>query len=147
MRVVAWTMHPESKQGFELVSLEELLAQSDVVSIHLRLSEATRGFLNRERLAGMKPGAILINTARGPIVEEAALLEALREGTLAGAGLDVFDTEPLPAGHEFTKLDQVVLSPHNAGVTPEALEAGLSLALANVESFLAGHPANCVVPL
>ncbi len=147
MRVVAWTMHPESKQGFRLVSLEDLLAESDVVSVHLRLSEQTRGFLNRERLSRMKDGAILINTARGPIVEEAALLEALREGRLSGAGLDVFDTEPLPAGHEFNAMEQVVLSPHNAGVTPEALEAGLSLALKNVESFLAGHPVNRVAPL
>jgi D-3-phosphoglycerate dehydrogenase len=144
MRVICWTMHPEQKQGFKLVELDRLLAESDVVSLHLRLSADTQGFLSRERLARMKATAILINTARGAIVDEPALVEALAAGRIAGAGLDVFAVEPLPAAHALTKLDPVVLSPHSAGVTPEALEAGLALALENVERYLAGQPQNVV---
>jgi D-3-phosphoglycerate dehydrogenase len=92
----------------------------------------------------MKEGAILINTARGPIVDEAALIHALRHGRLRGAGLDVFATEPLPAGHPLAALPNVVLSPHCAGITPEALAAGLQLAVDNVASFLEGRPRNVV---
>ena len=144
MRVVAWTMHPNPALGFELVELEELLRVSDVVSLHLRQSDQTRGFLGRRELGLMKPTAILINTARGPIVDEAALVETLAARRIAGAGLDVFDTEPLPPGHPLTQLDNVVLTPHSAGVTPEVLEAGLQLAVENVWSFLAGTPRHVV---
>ncbi len=144
MKVLAWTMHPNPGLGFELVELDELLRTSDVVSVHLRLSDQTTGFFGRERLGQMKPGAILINTARGPIVDEAALVEALRARRIAGAGLDVFDVEPLPPGHPLTKLDNVVLTPHSAGITPEVLEAGLALAIENVRSFLSGAPRNVV---
>jgi D-3-phosphoglycerate dehydrogenase len=144
MRVIAWTMHPNPALGFELVELDELLRTSDVVSLHLRLSPQTTGFLGRDRLALMKPGAILINTARGPIVDEAAVIDALRERRLAGAGIDVFDAEPLPAGHPLTKLDNVVLTSHCAGITPEALEAGLALAIENVVNYLDGNPTNVV---
>ena len=136
MRVVAWTMHPNPALGFELVELDELLRKSDVVSLHLRQSPETIGFLGRAQFERMRPGAILVNTARGPIVDEAALIEALRSRRIAGAGLDVFDMEPLPPGHSLTKLDNVVLTPHCAGVTPEVLEAGLALAIENVASFL-----------
>jgi phosphoglycerate dehydrogenase-like enzyme len=86
-----------------------------------------------------------VNTARGPIVDEAALIEALQTRRIAGAGLDVFDVEPLPPGHPLTKLENVVLTPHCAGVTPEVLEAGLALAIENVESFLSGSPRNVVI--
>jgi D-3-phosphoglycerate dehydrogenase len=144
MKVIAWTMHPDPALGFELVELDELLRASDVVSLHLRLSDQTKGFLGRERLGLMQPGAILVNTARGPIVDEAALIEALRAGRIAGAGLDVFDVEPLPAGHPLTKLDNVVLTPHSAGIAPEVLEAGLALAIENVRSFQSGKPRNVV---
>jgi D-3-phosphoglycerate dehydrogenase len=144
MRVIAWTMHPNPALGFELVELDTLLRTADVVSLHLRLSDQTRGFLGARELALMKPGAIFVNTARGPIVDEAALLAALKEHRLGGAGLDVFDTEPLPPGHPVTQLDNVVLSPHSAGITPEALEAGLQLAVENVRLFLAGAPQNVV---
>ena len=103
---------------------DELLLQSDVISLHLRLSTETQGFLGAREFALMKPGAIVINTARGPIVDEAALIDALRSRRIGGAGLDVFDVEPLPPGHPLTQLDNVVLTPHCAGITPEVLEAG-----------------------
>lgn len=144
MRVIAWTMHANPALGFELVELDDLLKTSDVVSIHLRLSPQTTGFIGKRELALMKPTAVLINTARGAIVDEAALIEALAMRRIAGAGLDVFQTEPLPAGHPITQLDNVVLTPHSAGVTPEALEAGLQMAVDNVWNFLAGRPSNVV---
>jgi D-3-phosphoglycerate dehydrogenase len=144
MRVVSWTLHPNPALGFDLVELDQLLQTSDVVSLHLRLSDQTVGFLGRAQFERMKPGAILVNTARGPIVEEAALIDALQSRRIAGAGLDVFDVEPLPPGHPLTKLENVVLTPHCAGVTPEVLEAGLALAIENVRSFLSGNPKNVV---
>jgi phosphoglycerate dehydrogenase-like enzyme len=144
MRVIARTMHPDPALGFELVALDELFRSSDVVSLHLRLSDETRGFLGKRELEKMKPSAILINTARGPIVDQQALLDALTAGGIAGAGLDVFDVEPLPSGHALTHLENVVLTPHSAGVTPEALEAGLQLSIDNVWNFLGGHPTNVV---
>jgi D-3-phosphoglycerate dehydrogenase len=144
MKVVAWTMHPNPALGFELVDLNALLRASDVVSVHLRLSTETIGFLGRAQFEMMKPGAILVNTARGPIVDESALIDALRAGRIAGAGLDVFDIEPLPPGHPLTQLPNVVLTPHCAGVTPEVLEAGLALAIENIGSFLSGAPRNVI---
>lgn len=144
MKVVTWTMNPKPELGFRHVSLEELLSTSDVVSLHLRLSDDTRHFLDASRLALIKPSAIFVNTARGPIVDETALLHALQSGRLAGAGLDVFDTEPLPSGHPVLSLQNVVLSPHAAGVTPEALEAGLALAVDNVLSFFNGEVRHAV---
>jgi D-3-phosphoglycerate dehydrogenase len=145
MRVIAWTMHPDPALGFDLVPLDDLVRTSDVVSLHLRLSGDTRGFLGRAQLERMKPSAVLINTARGPIVDEAALVEALTRGRIAGAGLDVFDVEPLPAGHPLARLENVVLTPHSAGITPEALEAGLALSITNVWNFLRGRATNVVV--
>jgi phosphoglycerate dehydrogenase-like enzyme len=144
MQVIAWTTHPNPALGFTLVPLEHLYRESDVISVHLRLSEDTRGIIGASQFAMMKPSAILINTARGPIVDEAALLEALLTGRIAAAGLDVFDVEPLPAGHALARLPNVVLSAHSAGVTPEALEAGLRMAVDNVFQFLAGTPVHVV---
>ena len=146
MRVIAWTMNPNPALGFELVDLDRLYRESDVVSMHLRLSPETIGFIGSREFELMKRSAILINTARGPIVDEPALIEALRAQRIAGAGLDVFDVEPLPPAHPLTQLDNVVLTPHCAGVTPEVLEAGLALALENVESFLIGAPRHVVSP-
>jgi len=146
MRVIAWTMHPDPALNFELVDLDTLLRTSDIISVHLRLSNDTLGFLARPQFEMMKPGVILVNTARGPIVEQPALLEALSTGRIAGAGLDVFDVEPLPAGHPLAKAPNVVLTPHCAGITPEVLEAGLALAIANIGSFLSGNPRNVVQP-
>ncbi|MBI3278773.1 MAG: glycerate dehydrogenase [Acidobacteria bacterium] len=144
MRVIAWTFHPDPALGIELVPLEQLLQVSDVISLHPRLSERTRAMIGRRELEQMKPTAILVNTARGPIVDEEALVEALARRRIAAAGLDVFETEPLPAGHPLTRLDNVVLTPHCAGITPEALEAGLELCIANVWNFLSGAPTNIV---
>ena len=145
MRVVTWTMNPNPELGFPHVSIEELLTSSDVVSLHLRLSEQTRGFLDASRIALMKPRAILLNTARGPIVDERAMMASLRSGQLGGAGLDVFDVEPLPEDHPLKGMENVVLSPHAAGITPEALEAGLSLAVDNVLAYFSGNVRNAVV--
>jgi len=146
MRVTAWTMHPNPALGFQLVELDELIRTSDVISLHLRLSPESTGFLGTKEFEKMKPTAILVNTARGPIVDEAALVDALRKKRIAGAGLDVFDVEPLPQGHPLTALDNVVLTPHCAGVTPEVLEAGLAMAIENVCSFLSGNPRHVVNP-
>ncbi len=120
LRVLAWNRTPTSRPSVEFVSLDTLLEQSDVVSLHLQLVDETRGFLSRERLAALRDGAILINTARGALVDEAAMIEALQSGRLAHAGLDVFDVEPLPSGHPLTRLPNVTLSAHSAFRTPEA---------------------------
>jgi D-3-phosphoglycerate dehydrogenase len=144
MRVITWTMHPKPELGFESVPLETLLRESDVVSLHLRLSNETRGMIGERQFGMMKPSAILINTARGPIVNEGALIGALETGRIAGAGLDVFDLEPLPAEHPLRRLPNAVLTAHSAGVTPEALKAGLQMAVDNVFQFLDGNPAHVV---
>ena len=144
MRVQAWTMHPKPMPGVELVELDELYRACDVVSLHLRLSPETTGFLGPAQFALMKPSAILINTARGAIVDEAALVDALANGRIAGAGLDVFAVEPLPPAHPLTRMANVVLSPHCAGITPEAMEAGLRLAVENIRAWLDGLPQNVV---
>jgi phosphoglycerate dehydrogenase-like enzyme len=145
MRVIAWTMHPNPELGFKLVEFEQLLRTSDVISLHLRLSPETRGMIGAHEFGLMKSTAILVNTARGAIVDEEALVEALSMERIYGAGLDVFAHEPLPAGHSLSKLPNVVLTPHSAGITQEALESGLLLAVRNVISFLAGTTENAVI--
>jgi D-3-phosphoglycerate dehydrogenase len=120
MKVLAWNRTPREHRGVEFVALERLLADSDAVSLHLVLDDQTRGFLSRQRIAAMRPGALLVNTARGALVDEAALVDALRSGRIGHAGLDVFEIEPLPPGHVLTTLDNVTLSAHSAFRTPEA---------------------------
>jgi D-3-phosphoglycerate dehydrogenase len=120
MNVVAWNRTPKTHPHVTFVSVERLLAESDVVSLHLLLTDETRGFLSPERIAAMRPGAILVNTARGALVDEAAMIEALASGRLRHAGLDVYDVEPLPAGHPLTALPNLTLSAHSAFRTPEA---------------------------
>ena len=144
MRVIAWTMHPDPSLGVELVPLDRLYRESDVVSMHLRLSEQTRGMIGATQFEMMKPSAIFLNTARGPILDEAALVAALAANRIAGAGLDVFDTEPLPKGNPLAGLSNVVLTPHAAGVTPEALETGLRMAVDNVLAYAEGKPQHVV---
>ncbi len=129
MRVLAWNRTPKTSPGVEFVPLERLLAESHVVSLHLLLTDETRGFMDRTRLAAMRPGSILINTARGAIVDTGAMVAALRSGALAHAALDVFDEEPLPAGDVLTSLDNVTLSAHSAFRTPEASETLIRRAL------------------
>ncbi len=129
MRVIAWNRTPREAPGVSFVPVEQLLAESDVLSLHLLLTDETRGFLDAERLGRLRPSAILVNTARGALVDEPALIDALRAGRIAHAGLDVFDQEPLPAGHPFTLLDRVTLTAHSAFRTPEASETLLRRAL------------------
>ena len=142
MRVLAWTLHPDpdkaKRTGFAYVpTLDALLAQSDVVSLHLRSSPDTRGLLGAPQFARMRDGAIFINTARGDIVDEAALAGALRSGKLRGAGLDVFASEPVSPGSPLLDAPHLVLTPHTAGTTPEALANGLNLCAENVTRYLA----------
>jgi D-3-phosphoglycerate dehydrogenase len=120
MRVIAWNRTAKNFDGVEFVPLDRLLAESDVASLHLLLNDDTRGFVTRQRIAAMRPGVILVNTARGALVDEAAMIEALKSGHIRHAGLDVFNTEPLPADHALTRLPNVTLSAHSAFRTPEA---------------------------
>ncbi|HEY3679637.1 MAG TPA: NAD(P)-dependent oxidoreductase [Bradyrhizobium sp.] len=122
MKVIAWNRTPKTAPNVEFVSLEKLLADSHVISLHLLLNDETRGFLSRERIAAMRKGVILVNTARGAIVDEAAMIDALKTGHIRHAGLDVFNIEPLPADHPLTKISNVTLSAHSAFRTPEASE-------------------------
>ena len=144
MKVIAWTVNATPQRadsyGVEFVSLEELFQQSDVVSLHLTLNPETKQLITAAHLALMKPTAILVNTARGAVVDEAALLDALEQGRIAGAGLDVFEVEPLPPGHPFTKLDNVVLSPHAGGMAYNGTMRGLEMSVENLEAFAAGNP-------
>ena len=122
MRVLAWNRTPKSFPGVEFVDIDTLLAQSHVISLHLLLNDETRGFLSRARIAAMKRGVTLVNTARGALVDEAAMIDALKLGHIRHAGLDVFNVEPMPADHPLTKLPNVTLSAHSAFRTPEANE-------------------------
>jgi len=149
MDVLAWSARGDEGRiratGAKPAGKEEILAQADVVSLHVRLADDTRGFIGRKELALMKPTAILVNTGRGALVDRDALLAALRDRKILGAGLDVFHQEPLAADDPILALPNVVLSPHNAGQTPEVVRDGLLRAIANVEHFLAGKPTDVVV--
>jgi D-3-phosphoglycerate dehydrogenase / 2-oxoglutarate reductase len=131
IKVLAWNRTAKSHPGVEFVDIDALLARSDLVSLHLLLNDETRGFLSRERIAAMKPGVILVNTARGALVDEAAMIDALKSGHIRHAGLDVFNVEPLPADHALTKLPNVTLSAHSAFRTPEASENLIAAAWAH----------------
>ncbi|HEV8614701.1 MAG TPA: D-2-hydroxyacid dehydrogenase family protein [Methylomirabilota bacterium] len=151
MRVVAWgpTLTDERAKaaGVERLGLDALFGESDVVSVHLRLSDKTRGVVGARQLEAMKPTAYLVNTARGPLVDEAALARVLRERRIAGAGLDVFDEEPLPKGHPFLGLDNLVMTPHTGYVTREAYRAFFAGVVDNVDAYLRGEiPARCLNP-
>ncbi|KJC45845.1 3-phosphoglycerate dehydrogenase [Bradyrhizobium sp. LTSP885] len=122
MKVIAWNRSPKTYPGIDFVDLDTVLATSDVVSIHLLLNDETRGMITREKIAKLKPGVILINTARAAVVDEQAMIDALASGHIRHAGLDVFNTEPLPKDHPLTKIPNVTLSAHSAFRTPEASE-------------------------
>jgi phosphoglycerate dehydrogenase-like enzyme len=126
--------------GLSRVELPQLLAESDVVTLHLPLTPQTRHLMSRENLARMKPGAYLVNTARGGLVDEAALLEALKAGRLAGAALDVFEEEPVRAGHPLAALPNVVLTPHISAGTRDALATKMKAIFDNVQRFYRGEP-------
>ncbi len=148
MKCLAWTFNPSPERakelGVEFVELDDLLEQSDVVSLHVRLSTDSHHIIGPRELALMKPGALLINGGRGELVDETALVDALRSGHLAGAGLDVFSQEPIPADHPILSCDQVVLTPHLADQTPEGIELLNEGAVTNVIAFLEGRPNNVV---
>lgn len=141
MRVLAWNRTPKIHRGIEFVDLDTLLRESHVLSVHLLLTGETRGFLSRARIAAMREGAILVNTARGAVVDEAAMIEALESGKLAHAGLDVYETEPLPADHALARLPNVTLSAHSAFRTPEASDNLIEAALAHCRRIASGDEA------
>ncbi len=149
MRVQAWTFNPSDERakqlGVRFVPLDDLLRTSEVVSLHVKLTEKSRGLLGAREIGLMKPGALLINTARGPVIDTPALVSALNSGHLGGAGVDVFDVEPLPADHPLLSCSQVVLTPHNADQTPEGMELLNAGVVDNVIAFLEGRPQNRVV--
>ena len=139
MRVVAWNRSAKTEvAGVEFVTLERLLAESDAVSLHLLLTDETRGFLSASRIAAMRRCALLVNTARGALVDEAAMVEALRSGQLGHAGLDVFAVEPLPARHVLTTLANVTLSAHSGFRTPEANRRLIESAFGHCARIVAG---------
>lgn len=148
MEVVAWSFHPDpdkaERLGFQYLPLEELLSTSDVVSLHLRLTEQSHHLINAERLKLMKASAILINTARGAVVDTNALADALHNGKLFGAGLDIFETEPIAADNPLRHCDNVVLTPHSADQTQEGLDLLTQGCVDNIRAFLAGQPQNVV---
>ena len=148
MEVIAWTYNPSDDRAREIgvtyVELDELLERSDVVSLHVMLTDESRHMINRESLEGMKPGALLINCGRGGLVDTDALVGALRSENLGGAALDVYEEEPLPADHPLLEMEQVVLTPHCADMTPEGVELLNEGAVNNVIAFLEGRPQNVV---
>lgn len=150
MRVIAWSYRQDPERaracGAELVEFDQLLRESDVVSLHLRSSAEASGIIGRRELAIMKSSAILVNTARGALVDEQALADALREGRLFAAGLDVYQREPLPAESPLRGLDNVVLAPHVGWVTDEASRRLLKMPVDNIVAYLEGKPTNVVNP-
>lgn len=146
MKVIVWTRNPDPQRarqhGIEFTDLDQLLATSDVLSLHLLSTPHTDGLLNAERLRSIKPGALLINTARSSLLDQAVLLELLQSGHIRAAGIDVFDDEPIATDHPFVELDNVVMTPHVAYNTPEALCEMYDTAIDNLIAFCAGKPRN-----
>jgi D-3-phosphoglycerate dehydrogenase len=149
MNVIAWspnlTAEKCSEAGVGYASKEELFANADIVTLHVVLSARSRGLVGREDIARMKPSAYLVNTSRGPLVDEAALLDALRERKIAGAGIDVFSVEPLPVDHPFRKLDNLVLTPHLGYSTEEGFRAHYSQMVDTIDAWFKGEPPRRIV--
>ena len=150
MDVIAWTFNPSDERaarlGVEFVEFNELLARSDVISIHIQQTPESHHMIGEPELARMKPGALLVNVARGPIVDEVALVNALNSGHLGGAALDVFEEEPLPENHPLLECEHVILTPHIADMTPEGLDLLNQGVVENTLAFLNGTPQNIVNP-
>lgn len=148
MNVLSTTAHPSSDKakalGLKFVNLDTLLKESDIVTLHVPLTPETEQMIGARELAKMKPTAILINTSRGRIVDEAALVEALREKRIAGAGLDVFEREPLPMDSPLLEMDNVLLTPHIAFLSEESIDECTYTCIENVEMFIKGKPQNVV---
>ena len=148
MNLLAWSQNLTAERaaefGARLASKDELLRESDIVTIHLVLSDRTRGLLGQRELSLMKPSAYLVNTSRGPIVDEPALIAALESGAIAGAGLDVFDIEPLPLDHKLRSLPNTVLTPHMGYVTAETYRIFYRDAVENIVAFLSGNPVRVI---
>jgi phosphoglycerate dehydrogenase-like enzyme len=144
MNVLAWSANLTAERaaecGAERVERDDLLRRSDVVSIHLRLGERTRGLLGARELALLKPTAFLVNTSRGPIVDEAALIDVLERRRIAGAGLDVFDVEPLPLDHPLRRLPNAILTPHIGYVSRDGYTAYYQQLVESIEGWLDGNP-------
>jgi phosphoglycerate dehydrogenase-like enzyme len=144
MNVIAWSPNLTAERckevGVGYATKEELFATADIITVHVVLSQRSRGLVGREDLAGMKPTSYLVNTARGPIVDEAALLETLQQKKIAGAAIDVFSVEPLPVDHPFRKLDNIVLTPHLGYVTEEGFRAHYSQMVEGIGAWLDGEP-------
>jgi phosphoglycerate dehydrogenase-like enzyme len=150
MKVLAWSQNLTAERAAAedamLVAKDDLLARSDFVSIHLVLGERTRGLIGARELGLMKRSAYLVNTSRGPIVDEAALIRALEDGTIAGAGLDVFDEEPLARDHPFRRLPNVVITPHLGYVTEETYRIFYGQAVEDIKAYLDGTPLRVLRP-
>jgi len=151
MNVIAWSEHLTAERaaaaGARLAaSKEQLLEASDIVTIHLVLSDRTRGLIGRRELRRMKPTALLVNTSRGAIVDEAALVEALENGWIAGAGIDVFEQEPLPPGHRLRSVRNLLATPHLGYVTEANYRLFFSDAVEDIRAFLDGSPIRVIGP-
>jgi phosphoglycerate dehydrogenase-like enzyme len=150
MSVISWSQNLTSERaaqfGATLVTKDELFANSDIVSIHLLLSDRTRGLVGAHELSLMKPTAYLINTSRGPIVDETALIQALQEHAIAGAGIDVFDQEPLPSEHPFKRLENIIMTPHLGYVTKETYQIFYTETIEDITAYLHGHPVRVLNP-
>jgi phosphoglycerate dehydrogenase-like enzyme len=150
MNIIAWSQNLTEERAREcqatLVDKETLFRDSDIVSVHVRLSDRTRGLVGAAELELMKPDAYLVNISRGPIVDEAALVDALRSNSIAGAALDTFDVEPLPKDHPFLQLENTIIAPHLGYVTEEAYRAFYAGAIEDIRAYAAGEPVRVINP-
>jgi D-3-phosphoglycerate dehydrogenase len=150
MKVIAWSQNLTAEKakegGATLVSKEELFRQSDFVTVHVQLSARTKGLVGAAELALMKPTAFFINTSRGPIADEKAIEAALKAKTIAGAGIDVYDEEPLALDHPFRKLDNIVITPHLGYVTAENYKRFYGQMVEDVRAWLDGRPVRVIPP-
>ncbi len=146
MKVVCWTRNPNQQRAaqfnIDFMELDQLLTASDVISLHLSLTPETERLINADRLRLLKPGALIINTARSKIIDEKAFTELLRSGHIGAAGIDVFDDEPISPTHPFIEFDNVVMTPHVAYNTPDALEEMFDTAIENLVAYYSGRPQN-----